>query len=393
MSNTALIASPIDFQNYVCLFSFGTKSKFDQHIKFAKIGTGAEQGKVIIFETTKFRKRGAECDGPILPHEKKVGTMELGPKRPCLKIVANPEDDFFHFLLKIELTIRSGYEFAKSRLNEAFPDLLTFYFRDVTLPPTRTAPNGIPAHEVLVVGKNGAVKTLSEFLPQNLNAVQTAAVAQLEKDKRIVEKDVIDEQAPQAASSGSPSQAKTRKTYVFESIMPKIDAKTGRLYLEMHLFHKTFPKDPNGQDGPRKYRGPENPYRTEMSDVKQWGIEIPLLVKVDGGGYAMVQGSDWVQDPTFRAVTKDKEHNNFIGTLNFQVDSVMEGSGNVKVWWKCSACKQPEVSSRAQTEDYGEEIIVAPAGAAVSLGGSPVGHSAAGVLRGALVSHDDDEEP
>ena len=158
----------------------------------------------------------------------------------------------------------------------------------------------------------------------------------------------------------------------------------------MNLRHGTYP------NGIRKYRSKDYPYNSAMSDIKQWGIEIPLLVKTDEGGYAQIRGSDWTKDPSFQAIVKDKEHNNFIGTVSFQVDSVMEGGGHVKTWWRASVLKQPESSGMSREDDFGEDIIDAPVGALVSLSGSPSANSSPGLTRkplGQVKETDGNDEP
>ena len=395
MSNTIEISTLEQFKGMVATVKKGS-GQFDQEIKWHRIGSGAEQGKITTYDVTKFKRRNVECDGPILPYEAKKKGQDMGPKRPCIKTISAPGTEELEFLKAIDLTVRAAYELSGTKLGQAFKDFLTFTYRPIKLMPGRNEKEPKDAYEVMVVGTTGWIKPLSECIPEGgtYDEKQTEAISLLEKGKRIIEKDCVDtsvkdcgtsSSVPGGASS-SPTKLPSCKKFVFDNLVPRIHEKTGRLYFEMHLLHRSYPNDT------RMYRGPKNPHNPAMSDIKNWGITIPILAKTKEGGYVQFRDSDWTKDPSCKPVTKDGEHNNFIGTINFSVGEIMEGSGHVKTWWKCSVAKQPEPSTMTNDNNADEEIVDAPAGEAISLAPVTATKSSPGarVTGTATVGDDDD---
>lgn len=387
MSNTIEISTLDQFKGMVATVKRGS-GQFDQEIKFHRVGSGAEQGKITTFDNTKFKRRHVECDGPILPYASNKKGQDMGPKRPCVKTISAPGTEELEFLKAIDLTVRAAYEFSGTNLGQTFKDFFTFTYRPIKLMPGRNEKEPKDAYEVMVVGTAGWIKPLSDCIPESgtYDEKQTAAIGLLEKGKRIVEKDCVDTSVTVAAGTSSPTKLPSCKKFVFDNLAPRIHEKTGRLYLDMHLLHKSYPNDI------RMYRGPKNLYNAAMSDIKNWGITIPILVRTKEGGYAQIRDSDWTKDPSCKPVTKDGEHNNFIGTINFTVGEVMEGSGNVKTWWKCAVSKQPESSTMTSDNNADEDIIDAPVGETINLAPLTATKSSPGTrLTGTATIGDDDE--
>lgn len=358
-TSSKLITTLEDLQSMVSITKGQIRTgggKSDQVVTFAQIGTDKDQGKVFHYDKVSFKYMAVECDGPALPHEKKVGTMELGPKRPLVKLILSPGQAEYQFHITLDQMTRAGYEFNRAKLREAFPELLTFTYETTTIAPTRANSQGKTGYEVIVVATNGAMKSLAEYLPAQLNKQQEEAVAQIDKDKRLTEVECIDE------------DGKKYKTFVFADLEPKIDAKSKKIYTEMNIPHSSFP------DNIRHYRSPEHPYRPSMSDINNWGIVINRMVANASGGFNFDPTTDFCKEPGFHAVTKPGERNPFIGRVGFAVECVMEGSGHVKVWYRATVWVMPQKSSAA-SDDFGEEAIAAPAGNAISL--SPQSKAAA----------------
>jgi hypothetical protein len=244
--------------------------------------------------------------------------------------------------------VRAAYEMSKTKLRDAFPELVTFTSQETTIAPTRAAPKGKTGYEVFVVLTTGVAVSLSNFLPQEPNEAQAAAIEQIERDKRLIETECVDD------------EGNKYKTFVFANLEPKIDPKSKKIYQEMHITHSSYP------DNIRKYRSKDRPYVPSMSDINNWGIVIPRMVQNDKGGYNFDPSTDWCKEPGFRAVTKPGERNHFIGRVGFSVDAIMEGSGHVKVWYKCQVWLMPQGSSSA-SDDFGEEAITIPTGTTISL--------------------------
>lgn len=349
--STIVITSLEEFNNIVVIMtgSLGPQGYRDQTIKFGRIQEVNGRVTVTVFDDTKFRIRNMETNGPILPHEHNVRGMTMNVNRPQVKVCCLPGTEQFELMNAIDLNVRAAFEFLVTGLGKVFPELMTF-----TLSPIQLKVGGREARidigfEVMAVLTNGTILPLSKYLPAGgvgLTPQQREVVGAMDAGPRIVYKPYIPEDYVQGSNYP--------ETYVFGKIKTRVHEKTGRLYFDMNLAHKSFP-NVNGVEV-RKYLSKDNPYHPGMSDIHQWGITIPMLIR-SSVGYSMVRGSDWTKQPDFRAVTRNGEKNNFVSTITFNPEVVMEGSGNVKPWWRCFLCKQPEGSSLGREYDYGEDIV------------------------------------
>jgi hypothetical protein len=311
----------------------------------AKLQPGQEPS--IISNGLSVKLRDVECDGPIMPHKYHTKSgLEMMVKRPQLKVCFKPDTMGFDIAEKLDLMSKAAFVFQETKIATAFQDFFTFTYKEVFT--DSLLGQNERAYSVMVVTKRSEVVPLQHFIA-NADRTKLNAIGPCFAGKGITFKDTkLSEEGALA------------KDVVFEKFKSTVHAKTGRLYLDMNLVHKDFPTI-NGQVV-RKYLNNEtgdkaNPYHEAMADPSQWGIEIPILSKTAAGGYAMIKGSNWIKDPLFHAVTKFGDRNNFIGTITFNPEVVMSGSGNLKTWWRVVVCKQPEESSFSRGYDYGEEIV------------------------------------
>lgn len=306
-----------------------------------------------IFLDTKFGMRSAELNGPVLPHIiTRVGSaIDMSVKRPQIKVCCFPNTDNFDLLNRIDLVVRAAYEFALTDLGTVFPGLLTFFPQPVeVVTVSRGQKSTSIGYMVMAVTKNFEVMPLHEFIPSNCTPKQEDVLRSIQNARRITEGDVTF--MVKGKETASPA-------YMFSTMKPRIHDKTGRLYIDMNLLHSRFPTI-NGEQVNKYLNTVTNPYHPAMSRIDQWGIKIPYLIhrSSSASGYVCVQDSDWVtNDPSFKPVTTDRENNNFIGTVNFSVDRVMEGAGKVKTWWRAHLYKQPEPSKLTRGIQHNEEMI------------------------------------
>jgi hypothetical protein len=316
-----------------------------QSIQYIELRPGAEP---TLHSKVLFRLRGIECDGPILPYQVSRDGKDMSVKRPMIKTCATKESEHYDLFLELDLRIRAAYMLTETHLAEAFTDILTFFPLEVELKPDAYASSSSEkAYQVMVITKKYEILPLDDIF-KNMKAEQKSAYERMKSTGLLQNKDCILED--------DKAEKITAGVFVFSHLKPRIHEKSGRIYYEMNLSHTRFPDGPDGKPV-EKYFSPGDD-RPGIADINQWGIRIPILQYTSTGGYAMIKGSNWVEEEGFKPVTSARETNKFIGTIGFFPDQVMMVSTQSKTWWRIETiCKQPEPSHVGGSPDYGEDEV------------------------------------
>jgi hypothetical protein len=277
-------------------------------------------------------------NGPMLPHKKEVSSggkkFDVGPKRPCINVISEPESEDMKLQERFDFMLHAAYEFNKAKFGKAFPDLLTFTYRMIQVQIRGGKAEICP--EIMIVKKDGTISSFADTFPEGvaLNAEQEATLTQFLRSDR--QKEV---------------KGPDKQIVVFTKIMLKTDKKSGKLYTEMNLRHSSFP------GGNRHYRKANEEAAPNSDDIHQWGLTIYEMLSTENGSYAIDKRTNWAEKPECKPVTKAGEKNYFIGRVNYYPECIMEGSGNVKVWWTAEVFKLPISCQVSNQYDFGEEII------------------------------------
>lgn len=363
----------------------GVNSKYT--FTYIKVEVVGDKVEITSYADLSFKHMSADSLGISLPYmHKKLDsegkTMDVGPARPITKIVLPVGQPDFNFQVRIDMMVRAGYEFTLSRMQAVFPEVLGFTYRPVKIPAGRGQTESQTTHEVLIVLRDGSVKSLSEYLDSiTLNDKQTEFLGVLAKNTRIKEIDVFLESAPTARF----------KTFTFHNLTPEIHEKSGKLFQEMLLRHNTFPDEKN-----RHYRKSMVEADPAMQVISNWGIVIQKLVPNGTGGLGRLEGSDWTKEAGFAPNLNEKTRNSFVGRFKFNPEAVRSGKKGLKVTYRCSVLFISQ-SSKSKAGDFDEEDVVpASVGVPVSLTGSKAAQSIATLqsnqaVTGTIVVADDDD--
>jgi hypothetical protein len=296
-------------------------------------------GEPLWHEKLEFRFRDIEADGPILPYEDKVGGVDMGPKRPQVKVCFLKDDPRNKAFQEFELRVRCAYIGMKTGLIEAFPQILTFFPIKVQLKPDRHSRADQPpqtAYQVGVITRALEVIPLDNLF-ENMTPAQSAAYAAMNTAGLLVSKACLIDEKPV-------------EVYVFDGLKSRVHQKSESLFFEMNLRHASYPGDV------RKYRFDGD--TRDLSNIKHWGIKIPRLMKMPDDRYAMIEGSNWTEEGGFTPITGPKDRNRFIATMRFFPEKVMASGKNFRTWWSVNTIlKQPEESRMKSGDDYGEDIV------------------------------------
>jgi hypothetical protein len=280
-------------------------------------------------------------NGPLLPHKKEVISagkkFDVGPKRPCVNVISEAGTEDFKLQERFDFMLHAAYEFNKAKFG-MFQDLLTFSYRPVQI--TTRGGKTEPHLEIIIVKKDGNCMSFADAFPEGAKLS--------DEQESIVSQFLASDRQKEVTLKG---QGADKQIIVFTKIGLKSDKKTGRLYTEMHLRHTSFP------GGNRHYRKTNEDAVAGSDDIRQWGITIYEMLQTDGGNFAVDKRANWAEKPECRPVTKAGEKNYFIGRVNYYPESVMEGAGNVKVWWTAEVFKLPIVCQVSNQLDFGEEVV------------------------------------
>lgn len=284
--------------------------------------------------------------GPILPHidTKNLpgkGAVDMGPKRPCIKIPVSNKDSRFEFIVYIDKLIKASYVFGMIDIQIKFTEIKTFVPGEKKSVSARGST--IVGYELCALLETGEIISLYKFLI-NKGADGVPFFAKLE----VYNKFIKEYDGMLLMSDGSSYHAKSE-----------------RFYLTMNLHHKNFPT----QD--RKYRK----VKEEMpgdNTLQGWGITITSLVEVPPGEEQVASELSQYEKryydnkinwaPKAECISRTGDRFGFKARIYFVPDSC-SSTGNITMKgdvWKTgdlSFSKEPMTDDLEMPTDMAEEYL------------------------------------
>ena len=266
-----------------------------------------------------------ECnmDGPILPHKNKIGVADVGPKRPCIKLIFNTLTDgnyplFEAFIHKLHC---AAAVFSHNiKIPDNCLDLVAVKEGEFYVPKFRC--------------KDGQIQSFTQDKTFNFMGIPGMNFFDI----------------------------KENKTVFNLRLGPHIYQKTNTVYVDMDLKHRFIPNATQNA-----YRKADTELDPSANSIEFWQISIPVLQQQPDGVYKIVKGQNYAADPKCTPVISSHMHNGFYGIVQFKTNIFFPVTQTLKIsdWLEANVSFIKSNAAYGDRNLFGFDEIEANAGTIV----------------------------